>query len=42
VFFQKEQNYDFIKDIFSFKNYQEKKSKAIFIQLSKNNFYNFP
>lgn len=42
VFFQKEKDYNFIKNIFSFKKYQENKAKTIFIQLSKNNFYNFP
>lgn len=42
VFFEKENKYDFIKEINSINNYQVNIYKQKFIPLSKNNLYNFP
>ena len=42
VFYENENNYNFIKKIFDFNNFQEKKYKTDFIKLTQNNFYNFP
>lgn len=42
IFYNSEENYDFINNVFSFKKYQQKKYIENYRKLSQNNIYNFP
>ena len=42
VFFNNEESFNFIENVFSINNYQRDSYQKDFIQLTKNDFYNFP